>query len=143
MLYPSITWLHHPHFHQRPTISCVCPPSLLKVCSSLWPPTPALTANTTPQVKKKKDHHTTMIQSVKKVRPCIPFCLWLINFYQSLKVNVIVRGHFRVLTSLTEYLCPKAVNTFRLSDTLYIPPHRRRLYNPYPNSSPSQPPSAS
>ena len=54
-----------------------------------------------------------------------------------------VRGHFRVPTSPTEYLRPKAVNTFHLSDTLYIPPHRRRLYNPYPNSSPSQPPSAS
>ena len=54
-----------------------------------------------------------------------------------------VRGHFRVPTSLTEYLRPKAVNTFHLSDTPYIPPHRRRLYNPYLNSSPSQPPSVS
>ena len=54
-----------------------------------------------------------------------------------------VRGHFQVPTSPTEYLRPKAVNTFCLSDTPYIPPHRRRLYNPSTNSSPSQPPSAS
>ena len=54
-----------------------------------------------------------------------------------------VRGHFRVPTSPTEYLRPNTANTFCLSNTPYIPPHRRRLYNPYPNSSPSQSPSAS
>ena len=54
-----------------------------------------------------------------------------------------VRGHFRVPTSPTEYLHPKTVNTFHLSDTPYIPPHRRWLYNPYSNSSPSQSPSVS
>ena len=53
----------------------------------------------------------------------------------SLEEGMDVRGHFRVPTSPTEYLHPKAVNTFRLSDTPYIPPHRRQLYNPYLNSS--------
>ena len=53
---------------------------------------------------------------------------------------VVVRGHPRVPTSPTEYLCLKTPNTFRLNDTPYIPPHRRRLYDPYLNSSPSQPP---
>ena len=60
-----------------------------------------------------------------------------------LGLGLIVRGHFRVPTSPTEYLRPNTANTFRLSNTLYIPPHQRRLYNLYPNSSPSQSPSAS
>ena len=64
----------------------------------------------------------------------------LLSFAQFQDLPAFVRGHPRVPTSPTEYPRLKIPNTFHLNDTPYIPPHRRQLYNPYPNPSPSQPP---
>ena len=56
-----------------------------------------------------------------------------------LAIMASVREHFRVPTSLMEYLRHATLNTSRLHNTLYVPLHCRQLYNPYPSQSPSWP----
>ena len=103
-------------------------------------------------------HAPDLVSEFHRKHPGAPRHIRLTDFnaidFQSLPLSIVpgchsleegmdVRGHPRVPTSPTEYPRLKIPNTFHLNDTPYIPPHRRQLYNPYPNSSPSQPPPVS
>ena len=103
-------------------------------------------------------HAPDLVSEFHRKHPRAPRHIHLMDFnainFQSLPLSIVpghhsleggmdVRGHLQVPTSPTESPHLKTPSTFRLDDTPYIPPHRRQLYNPYPNPSLSQPPFAS